>query len=353
MITPLLERGYSAASFACREGKGAHAACALARRYAKRYPYFCKMDVRKYFDSVRHDRLLGVILPKFREREVKGLIELIVRHPVPGQGEGRGLPIGNLTSQWFANTYLDAFDHFATEGAFPVTDTDTTGRVPPDKRHSRHRYIRYMDDFVFFTDTKAEAWRLHDESKRWLWEKRGLEVKDEATVVAPVTEGVPLLGLRIWPGCWRLKLERFLRTRRTFAERVRQFESGAIDAERFSRCAASGDGASRWFGFKGILKDRAPEEGSSSGSNRVKRGGSWNNSADNCTSSNRNNNNPSNGNNNNGFRLASTMPERTGSHSGPPAPRRAGTNMHSPGRPVAEANATPGIFKVSSVARRE
>ena len=74
----------------------------------------------------------------------------------------------------------------------------------------------------------------------------------------------------------------------------------------------------RWFGFRGILRDLVPEEGSSSGSNLVKRGGSWNNNASNCTSSNRNNNNPSNENNNNGFRLVSTMSEQAGFHPGIP-----------------------------------
>ena len=74
------------------------------------------------------------------------------------------------------------------------------------------------------------------------------------------------------------------------------------------------------LGFKGIRKDLASKEGSSSGSNRVRRGGSWNNNADNCTSSNRNNNNnPSNENNNNGFRLVSTVSEQTGFHFDTPA----------------------------------
>ena len=164
-----------------------------------------------------------------------------------------------------------------------------------------------MDDFVFFTDSKAAAWHLHDEAKRWLQAQRGLEIKDGATVVAPVTEGVPFLGLRIWPTCWRLKRARFLRTRRTFAQRVKQFEGGALDEKRFAQCAASSDGASRWFGFKGILNDLASKEGSSSGSNRVKRGGSWNNNADNCTSSNRNNAIPSYKNIILGFRLVRTL----------------------------------------------
>ena len=98
------------------------------------------------------------------------------------------------------------------------------------------------------------------------------------------------------------------------SSRVRQFDEGTIDEVRLVQCAVSADGASRWFGFKGILGDWASKEGSSSGSNRVKRGGSWNNNADNCTSSNRNNNNPSNENNNNGFRLVSTVSEQAGFH---------------------------------------
>ena len=97
-----------------------------------------------------------------------------------------------------------------------------------------------------------------------------------------------------------------------------------MDEKRFAQCAASSDGASRWFGFKGILNDLASKEGSSSGSNRVKRGGSWNNNANNCTSSNRNNNNPSNENNNNGFRLVSTVSEQTGFHFDTPALRVRG-----------------------------
>lgn len=246
VIAPLLERSFVPVSFACREGYGAHAACRLARRYAGRAQCSCKMDVRHYFDSIGHDRLLEVILPSFREKPVRDLIERIVRHPVPGMPTGRGLPIGNLTSQWFANAYLNAFDHAALSGL--------GGRCPVG-------YLRYMDDFILFGETKSECWRLHDAARWWLLTHRGLEVKGEATVVAPVTEGIPFLGLRIWRGGWRLQRGRFLRTRRTFAERCRQHVDGRIDDARFAQCCASSDGASRWFGFKGILKDLATEEG--------------------------------------------------------------------------------------------
>ena len=301
VITLLLERSFTEDSYACRDGKGTHRACARARDLVRRSPWYCKIDVRHYFDSISHDRLIGVLAPHFREREVRNLIETIIRQPVPGTPEGRGLPIGNLTSQWFANTYLNAFDHFAAEAM----------RLPG--------YIRYMDDIVMFCDSKAACWQAHDDAVNWLRNERGLELKPEATLVAPVMEGLPFLGLRIFPACWRLQRQRFLRTRRKLARHERACQAGLMDESRLQACAVAADGGVRWFGFKGILRDRqqrATGEGAASGSNRVKRGGSWNNNARNCRSANRNNNNPSNRNNNNGFRLSSTVraPGHAGSH---------------------------------------
>ena len=238
VVAPLLERRFTEDSYACREGKGTHRACARARDLVRRHPWFCKIDVRHYFDSISHDRLLAVLLPRFREREVRGLIERIVRHPVPGRAPGCGLPIGNLTSQWFANAFLDGFDHFAKENL----------RLPG--------YLRYMDDMVFFAGSKADCWRALDEAERWLRRERGLELKTEATLVAPVSEGLPFLGLRIFPAGWRLQRGRFLRTRRKFARRVRDHREGSLDEVHLQACARAADGGVRWFGFKGILEER-------------------------------------------------------------------------------------------------
>jgi hypothetical protein len=308
VITPLLERGFTEDSYACREGKGTHRACARARDLVRENPWFCKIDVRHYFDSISHDRLLAVLLPKFREREVRELLERIVRHQVPGQAEGCGLPIGNLTSQWFANVFLDGFDHHAKE----------VMQLPG--------YIRYMDDMVLFSATKPACWLALEEAEQWLRDERGLELKVAATRLAPVTEGLPFLGLRIFPACWRLQRERFLRTRRKFARREREHRDGLLDEARLQACAVAADGGVRWFGFKNIL--RASGDGAVSGSNRVKRGGSWNNNANNCRSANRNNNNPNNRNNNNGFRAASTVPQgQAGSHPVVPVFREGGNEQ--------------------------
>ena len=298
VIAPLLERGFTEDCYACRVGKGTHRAAARARELVRRHGWTCKLDIRRYFDSVPHGRLLELLLPMFREKEVCRLVEVIVRHPVPGLPSGRGLPIGNLTSQWFANFHLSGLDHYAKEVL-----------LAPG-------YIRYMDDMVLFADSKAELWRLHDGVCAWVADERGLEVKGERTVVAPVTEGLAFLGLRIFSGGWRFQRARLLRTRRKFRLRERQYQAGEIDGRKLAMCAAAADGGSRWYGFKGILQSSgllederiwAGGEGAESGSNRVNRGGSWNNTASNCRSAYRNSNTPSNRNNNNGFRLVSTM----------------------------------------------
>ena len=314
-LAPILERGFTEDCYACRVGMGTHRAAARARELVRRHGWTCKLDIRRYFDSVPHERLLELLLPMFREKEVCRVIEVIVRHPVLGLPDGRGLPIGNLTSQWFANFYLSGLDHFAKERL-----------VAPG-------YIRYMDDFVLFADSKAETWRLHDGVCGWVERERGLEIKSERTVVAPVSEGLAFLGLRIFSGGWRFQRARLLRTRRKFRMRERQWLTGGIGEAQLTRCAAAAEGGVRWYGFKGILLSSLVEgedfwaggEGADSGSNRVKRGGSWNNTASNCRSAYRNNNDPSNRNNNIGFRLFSTLQRgQARSHPPPPVPRGGG-----------------------------
>ncbi len=312
VITPFLERAYLKSSFACRKEMGSHAACAQVQQLSRRFPYFLKMDVHHYFDSISHARLKEVVLPIFREREVRALIERIIDtyHVTPVHG----LPIGNLTSQWFANTYLNAFDHFLTE------------RLGVS-------LVRYMDDVIVFAKTKVTCWLVLDRAQTWLKDERELDLKVEATRVAPVTEGVPFLGLRIFPGRWRLQHGRFQRTRRRQSLRERQYLAGELPDEQLAASIRAMDGGVRWFGFRNILRRTreqeilATEERAASDSNRRLRGGSWNNSAGNATSSYRNNNNPSNDDNNNGFRLFSTMISTSLSNSVTPAPdRELGTN---------------------------
>ena len=234
-IGPLLERRFVFESYACRVGKGAHRAAARAQELARRYHYFLKLDVAGFFDSVDHAILLDLLARSFSEKRLRNLLDVIVRSSPPGASDGKGLPIGNLTSQWFANLYLDGLDHHVKE----------TMRTPG--------YIRYMDDMLLFSDSKAVLWAAHDETAAWLNRNRALAVKAAATVLAPCVEGIPFLGLCVFPGTWRLQRARFLRTRRRMCGRERACLAGLLSAEQLALSAGAAQGILSWFGIKGVL----------------------------------------------------------------------------------------------------
>ena len=135
VIEPIFEKSFIYDSYACRKGKGTHAAVSRTKKFmagvsenfAKR-AYFLQFDVKKYFESIDHGILLRLIRKKIKDAAIFGVIEEIVRSKL---GD-KGIPIGNLTSQLFANIYLNELDHFIKE-----------------KLGVRY-YLRYMDDFLIF-----------------------------------------------------------------------------------------------------------------------------------------------------------------------------------------------------------
>ena len=132
---PHLERWLIPDTFACRAGKGRDRRSRSRRHFAGRFPFFFKLDIRKYFDSVPHDRLLDRLARRFKDRPLLDLFGRIVRSFRASLG--RGLPIGSLTSQHFANFYLGWFDRFVKE----------TLRL--------RGYMRYMDDMALWADDRA------------------------------------------------------------------------------------------------------------------------------------------------------------------------------------------------------
>jgi retron-type reverse transcriptase len=128
VIEPLWERRFIADTYACRPGKGTHAGMRRAALLARQHPWALCCDIRQYFPSVSH-RALGSTLRRViadeRLLELIGLILASHRITAPSgdtpraQVAGRGLPIGNLTSQFFANVMLDPFDHVVTEEVRP------------------------------------------------------------------------------------------------------------------------------------------------------------------------------------------------------------------------------------------
>lgn len=195
---PVFERRAIDDSYACRRGKGQYAALDRAVTYARHFRCYLKVDVRKYFDSVSHDVLKILLHRAFKDARMLELFE----HVIDGYAttSGRGLPIGSLTSQHFANFYLGPLDRWAKE----------TLRCPG--------YVRYMDDFVFWDHSLARLRQLRAETGAFLEEVLKLEWKPDP-FIASTRGGMDFLGYRVYPSGLRMNR----RSRRRFARRLRGY----------------------------------------------------------------------------------------------------------------------------------
>lgn len=221
VLDPLFERRLIHDTYACRVGKGTHAAAQRAQTFSRRWPFFLKCDIRKYFQSVDYAILTALLMRIIKDPRVLDLLALIIAHPVPGHPPGKGIPIGNLTSQHFANLYLGEMDHFIKERLW----------VPG--------YLRYMDDFLCFGETKSFLHGVHFEIRRFLNEHLILELKERVTLLAPVEEGIPFLGFRVFPGTIRLGRKGLSRFRRKLHVRETAFQQGEIEEGLLSRSVTS------------------------------------------------------------------------------------------------------------------
>jgi len=130
LCEPIMEKKLVDDCFACRKGKGTHGALKRAQVFARRYKWYLKLDVRRYFDSVVHSQLLEMLGRVFKDAHLLKLFAQIIGGYETERG--RGLPIGSLASQFFANHYLSQLDRTCKQVL----------RVPG--------YLRYMDDFILW-----------------------------------------------------------------------------------------------------------------------------------------------------------------------------------------------------------
>jgi len=224
IIEPLFDRTFIHSSYANRRGKGTHKALDHFVRLTRRYRYCLRADVEKYFPSMDHAILKATIRRTIKCPDTLWLIELILdnsneQEPVGQYFDGdelltpcmrrHGLPIGNLTSQLWANVYLNNVDHVMTQ-AFG-------GR----------RYIRYVDDFALFSDDKSElieaCWRLHDQ----LVGIR-LRLHPVKTEITETKYGVNFLGFRVFPDRIRLRQENLRRARKRMRGLERDYRLGRV-----------------------------------------------------------------------------------------------------------------------------
>jgi len=164
-------------SYASRKGKGTYAALERAKCFHKKYKWFLKLDVRKYFDSIDHFILKQLIEKRFKD---KALLQVYFQIIDSYQtSEGKGLPIGNLTSQYFANHYLALADHYIKE-----------------KLHVS-AYVRYMDDMVIWSNDKNTLQKIGNEFKSFIESELSLTLKPFC--LNSTVKGLPFLGYFLFP----------------------------------------------------------------------------------------------------------------------------------------------------------
>lgn len=220
-LEPIFERLLIFDTYACRTDKGTLRAIKRAQGFCRRYRYFLKLDVLKFFDSVDHAILKTQLRRKVKDADLLWLLDVFIDHPVPWTAPGKGIPIGNLTSQHFANFHLSALDRFIKENL----------RI--------EGYIRYMDDLLLFADEKYTLQDAYERIEHYLQMNLSLELKTGGILLAPVFQGLPFLGFRIFPGVIRATRRGWRRFRNKILARTEQLSGDAIGYEVWHRSVAS------------------------------------------------------------------------------------------------------------------
>lgn len=238
IIEPILDRAMIYHSYACRINKGMHKAQDIAQKYIRHNKWVLKLDIRKYFFTIDHQILLDNIKKKISDKKVLNIIGKVLetyqspdKYYFPFDDDSskeihrnRGLPIGNLTSQLFANYYLTSMDRFIK-----------------DELKIKH-YLRYMDDCLCFADTKEQIFEYRQAIQNYLKTLR-LKIHPDKTQIFPAKNGVKFLGFTIFPDHRRIRRENLKRFKKKFNRRINEYENEEI---AFENLLMSLNG---WLGF--------------------------------------------------------------------------------------------------------
>jgi RNA-directed DNA polymerase len=226
VIEPLFEVRFHPHSYANRVGKGTHRALDRCQNLAQRYRYVLRADIVRHFPALDHAVLRAELAKVLHEEKVLGLVDTILASGAgvladeyemvyfPGDdllaaSRPRGLPIGNLTSQFWSNCYLNSFDWFVTR----------------ELRCSA--YLRYVDDFALFSDSKRELYTWKEAITRRLATLR-LTIHETEAQVTPTEHGISWLGFVVYPTHRLLKRRNAVNFRRRLDHNLDLYQSGQI-----------------------------------------------------------------------------------------------------------------------------
>lgn len=229
IIEPSIDRRFIFDSYACRQGKGVHAAVNRYQQWSKQYPYVLKMDIERYFPSIDHTILKGKLRHYLKDRYVLDLLDRIIDtapeecgradfYYFPGDDlltsiERRtGLPIGNLTSQFLANLYLDNVDYFIKEQL----------RVSA--------YLRYVDDLVILGRDKVMLHKIRENIRERLAADR-LHLHPRKAHIYHTARGIDLFGYQVFPHKRKLRNDNGHAFHRRLCKMARLYHEGRLDLE--------------------------------------------------------------------------------------------------------------------------
>lgn len=231
IIEPILDKQFIYDSYACRKGKGIQKAADRLQYWLRKLdrsaekPYYLKLDISKYFYRIDHDILMQILERKIKDRDVLWLLETIIRSedtkfgiPLGDHGfeqeriDGIGIPIGNLTSQLFANLYLNELDQYAKH------------------QLHLHYYIRYMDDIVILSEDKHELRNVLEEIDIFLRSELRLQLNNK-TAIRPISTGIEFVGYRIWPTHRKLKKKTAKKMKRRLRYLKKAYARGEVSAD--------------------------------------------------------------------------------------------------------------------------
>lgn len=226
VLERIFERHFIPFTIACRKYKGTHGALHCLQKQMQiawrknKKGYILKCDIRKYFDNIRHNVLKQKIRRLIKDPNLLWLIDLII----DSTPDNMGIPIGNLTSQWFANYYLSDMDH-----------------VIKEQLRIKH-YLRYMDDFTLIHEDKSYLIYCKHFLEDYLREI-GLEFNSK-TQIFPLKNGVDFLGFHTYVTETGKIIRKLRRDSKKHMKRKliyfqREYQKGNIEYERIQACISS------------------------------------------------------------------------------------------------------------------
>ena len=208
-LEPIWDKLFIHDSYACRTGKGIHKGSQKTMEFVRNYKYCLKCDVSKFYPSINHDVLYKIICKKIKCKDTLELLKNIVYST-------DGVPIGNYTSQWLGNLYLNELDSFIKQ------------------THKIKAYIRYCYDFLLFHEDKHYLRELSIKIQDFVW--TNLRLILSKCDLFPVSRGVDFLGYRHFRNYLLLRKSTVKRVKKRLAKLPLQLHKGKL---LFDSCVSS------------------------------------------------------------------------------------------------------------------